>query len=198
MGNYGVAAPEFAADGRGAERPTVNTEPPYPRPRTPVGRNFVRADQRGTRPTIAGQEFLDAARRIIEDTESMIARLKTSSRGQSGRLTIGVHASLSAGNLRATLVEYRRRFPSVDIHLVDGSSEHLISDLSSSALDVAFVAEGQSKWNGRLLDVWSERLVLALPEDLKLPRFGGVFEGFVDYAGAMAASAVASKSMGDR
>jgi hypothetical protein len=28
----------------------------------------------------------------------------------AGRLTIGVHAALSAGNLRATLVEHRRRF----------------------------------------------------------------------------------------
>lgn len=67
----------------------------------------------GTRPTIEGQEFLDAARRIIEDTEAITARLKTRSRGERGRLTIGVHASLTAGNLRATLIEHRRRFPEV-------------------------------------------------------------------------------------
>jgi len=77
----------------------------------------------GTRPTIEGLEFLEAARRIIEERESITARLKTRSRGESGRLTIGVHASLSAGNLRATLIEYRRRFPDVEAHLVDGSSD---------------------------------------------------------------------------
>lgn len=60
----------------------------------------------GTRPTVAGQEFLDAARRIIEETEAITARLKTRSRGESGRLTIGVHASLSAGSLRATLIDH--------------------------------------------------------------------------------------------
>jgi DNA-binding transcriptional LysR family regulator len=47
----------------------------------------------GTRPTIEGQEFLDAARRIVEETEAMTWCLKTRSRGESGRLTIGVHAS---------------------------------------------------------------------------------------------------------
>jgi pimeloyl-ACP methyl ester carboxylesterase len=30
----------------------------------------------GTRPTIEGQEFLDAARRIVEETEAITARLK--------------------------------------------------------------------------------------------------------------------------
>ena len=70
----------------------------------------------GTRLTMAGQEFLDAARRIIGDTEVMIARVKTRSRGESGRLTIGVHSSLSAGNLKATPLEHQRKFPDVVIH----------------------------------------------------------------------------------
>jgi DNA-binding transcriptional LysR family regulator len=79
-------------------------------------------------------------------------------------LTIGVHASLSAGNLRATLLDHRRRFPDVETHLVDGSSDHLISNLARSAIDVAFVAESNPRWNDRSLSVWSERVVVALPE----------------------------------
>jgi DNA-binding transcriptional LysR family regulator len=119
----------------------------------------------GTRPTIEGLEFLEAARRIIEETESITVRLKTRSRGESGQLTIGVHASLSAGNLRATLIEYRRRFPDVEPHLVDGSSDHLICDLSSSAVDIAFVVGGNPRWDGKSLPVWTERVVVAIPED---------------------------------
>ncbi len=128
----------------------------------------------GTRPTIEGQEFLDSARRIIEETEAITDRLKTRSRGQSGRLTIGVHASLSAGNLRATLIEHRRRFPDVETRLVDGSSDHLISDLSSSAIDVAFVAEGNPRWEGKSLPVWSERVVVALPENHSLSNHDAI------------------------
>ncbi len=119
----------------------------------------------GTRPTIVGQEFLDAARRIVQEAETIVSRLKTRSRGESGRVTIGVHASLSAGNLRATLMEHRRTFPDVEIHLVDGSSDHLISDVASSAIDVAFVAENYPGRDDKSLSVWSERIVIALSED---------------------------------
>jgi DNA-binding transcriptional LysR family regulator len=111
------------------------------------------------------QEFLEAARRIVEETAAITARLRTRSRGESARLTIGVHASLSAGNLRATLVDYRHRFPDVETQFVDGSSEHLISDVANSAIDVAFVAENHPERDAKSLSVWSERVVVALPED---------------------------------
>jgi DNA-binding transcriptional LysR family regulator len=128
----------------------------------------------GARPTLAGEEFLDAARRIIKEAEAIAARVKMRSRGESGRLAIGVHASLSAGNLRATLIEHRRRFPEVHTHLVDGSSNDLISNLANSNIDVASVvgdhATGDhATWDGRSLSVWSERVE---HERLLLPRQG--------------------------
>lgn len=119
----------------------------------------------GTRPTLEGEEFLEAARRIVEEVATIRGRLGARSRGESGSLTIGIHVSLSTGNLRATLIEHRRRFPNVEIHLVDGSSDHLISDLASAAIDVAFVAGNKSRWDGKSLPVWSERVVVALPDD---------------------------------
>ncbi|MHC2338166.1 DNA-binding transcriptional LysR family regulator [Bradyrhizobium sp. USDA 4454] len=121
-----------------------------------------------TRPTVEGYEFLDAARRIVDDTERIAARLKSHSRGESGRLTIGIHTSLSAGNLRATLLEHRHRFPGVETHLVDGASDHPISDLTNSAIDVAFVATPNAGENERSLLLWSERIVAALPASHRL------------------------------
>lgn len=118
----------------------------------------------GTRPTIEGREFLDAARRFVGETEAITVRVGKRSRGESGRLTIGIHASFSAGNLRATLVDHRYRFPDVDRKLVDGSRDHLMSDLTSSAIDVAFVAEPIPEWGDRSLLLWSERVVVALPQ----------------------------------
>jgi DNA-binding transcriptional LysR family regulator len=130
-----------------------------------LGATLFERTNGGTRPTIEGLEFLESARHIVEEAETITARLKTRSRGESSRLTIGVHASLSAGNLRATLVDHRRRFPDVQTHLVDGSSDHLISDLTSSAIDVAFVVEDNPRWDDKSLSVWSERVVVVLPED---------------------------------
>lgn len=128
----------------------------------------------GSRPTIAGLEFLEAARHILEETEALTTRFKTRARGESGHLSIGVHASLSAGNLRATLIEHRRRLPEVVLRLVDGSSDHLISDLANASIDVAFVVQGNRRWNGKSLPVWSERVVVALPENHDLTRRDGI------------------------
>lgn len=129
-----------------------------------LGATLFERSNGGTRPTLEGQEFLEAARRIVEETEAIADRLKTRARGESGRLTIGVHASLSAGNLRATLMEYRSHFPNVGLQLVDGSSDHLISDLASSVIDIAFIADDELKWDDKSLPVWSERVVVAVPE----------------------------------
>ncbi|MBB4383539.1 DNA-binding transcriptional LysR family regulator [Bradyrhizobium sp. SBR1B] len=128
-----------------------------------MGSKLFKRTNGGTRPTMEGQEFLEDARRIVGAIESMTARLKIRSRGESGRLIIGIHTSLSAGNLRATLIEHRQRFPDVDTQFVDGASDHLISDLTSSAVDIAVVAESHPNWSDRSLLLWSERVVAALP-----------------------------------
>jgi len=73
---------------------------------------------------------------------------------------IGVHASLSAGTLPATLLDHRQCFPDVDIHLVDGVAA--LFDLQVPAIDVAAVAELDPRWSDTSLTVWSERFVLAL------------------------------------
>jgi Bacterial regulatory helix-turn-helix protein, lysR family/Restriction endonuclease len=91
----------------------------------------------GTRPTVAGMEFFELARRILEDTETALRNLKSRDRGETGRLTIGVYTSMATGNLQATLAEYHRRFPDVDVHTVDGSHTRLISALARSAAKTA-------------------------------------------------------------
>jgi DNA-binding transcriptional LysR family regulator len=118
----------------------------------------------GTRPTNEGRDFLQTARHIIEETDSAFRKLKARSQGESGQLTIGVYTSLSAGNLRATLVEHRNRYPDVEVHIVDGSRSHLLCDLAANALDVIIMTSSHSAWDDCTLPLWSERVIIALPE----------------------------------
>ena len=116
----------------------------------------------GTRPTTVGLEFLERARRIVEETDTAFRRLKTQCRGESGRLTIGVCAPLSTGNLRATLTEHHRRFPQVDVHMVDGGREKLLGDLTANALDIAIMTAARVGWDDSRLPLWSERVIVAV------------------------------------
>jgi DNA-binding transcriptional LysR family regulator len=128
----------------------------------------------GTKPTAAGLEFLELARRIIEDTEVALRTVRSRSRGENGKLTIGVYASLATGNMHATLADYHRRFPEVDVHMVDGSHSRLICAMARNAIDVAIMTNYQAGWDDRALSLWTERVIVALPERHPLAEHGAV------------------------
>ena len=118
----------------------------------------------GTRPTVAGREFLISAARILAETDSAFRKLQTRSRGENGRLSIGIYASLSTGNMYATLVEHHRRFPEVDVHTVDGDHCQLMCALGNNAVDIAIMTSTRSAWADRALPLWSERVIAAVHE----------------------------------
>lgn len=128
----------------------------------------------GTRPTVAGLEFFELARRILEDTETALRNLRSRSQGEHGRLTIGVYASMATGNMRATLADYHRRFPEVDVHTVDGSYSQLICALARNAVDVAIMTNSRARWDDRALPLWTERIIVALPERHPFTEHGGL------------------------
>ena len=117
-----------------------------------LGANLFVRTNGGTRPTLAGQEFLERARYIIEEIDTAVRRLRTRSRGENGRLAIGVYASLSTGNLRATLVEHHRRYPDVDVHTVDGGRDKLLCALSSNAIDIAIMIDDEKPKERSLIE----------------------------------------------
>lgn len=128
----------------------------------------------GTRPTVAGLEFIESARRILEETEVAFRRVRSRSRGERGRLAIGIYASFATGNMRAYLREYRRRFPEVDVHTVDGGQEHLSCALASNTIDVAIMTSGSCNGDGPCLPLWSERVIAAIPENHPLSGLSAV------------------------
>lgn len=64
----------------------------------------------GVRPTVAGSAFIAGARRVVQEVEGTISIAKAAARGEVGRLRLGFYNSLSAGSLRATLLDYAQRY----------------------------------------------------------------------------------------
>ena len=114
-----------------------------------LGTELFERTNGGTHLTEIGREFLETARRIVEETDAAFSRLKAMSSGQAGRLTIGVYVSLATGNLRATLAEYHRRFPDVDVHTVDGAHDRLLCDMITSSVDAAIMTTCYPGWDDR-------------------------------------------------
>ena len=117
----------------------------------------------GVRPTSAGRDFVNGVRRILDELQIVIDGAKDVGRGEAGYLTIGFYTSLSAGNLRASLVEFDRRFPQVEIRIVEGSRSRLSDGVQNGTVDIAIVAGEPATYCWMVL--WSERIIVALPEN---------------------------------
>ena len=118
----------------------------------------------GVSPTQAGHEFLRIIGRILQEIDDVIRRARITGRGEAGRLTIGFSTSLASGNLRATLAEFARRFPEVQIGAIEGSWARLRPALENHQADIAIVTGDLTSPGGGAMPLWSERIIVALPE----------------------------------
>ena len=108
----------------------------------------------GVRATTAGRHFLRTARSIVEQMDSLVNSTYHVSRGHAGRLCVGFYTSISAGNLLATLVDYQKRFPQIDVCLKESSRGRLVTALRNGALGGKIVARTEPAqttvvWDGR-------------------------------------------------
>src|SRR3981189_2418335 len=119
----------------------------------------------GVKPTPGGREFLRTARIILEQVDALVASAKTTRRGETGRLAVGFCTSLSTGNLRATLLDFKVHFPHIELATVERSRARLTTALRNGALDILVVTGATPLLEGQTLPLWSERILVALPED---------------------------------
>ena len=118
----------------------------------------------GVRPTSAGRDFVNGVRRVLNELQIVVDGAKAVGRGEAGYLTIGFYTSLSAGNLRASLVEYGRRFPQVEVSTVEGSRTRLFDGIKNGTIDIAIVTGDPASDRNPSMVLWSERIIVALPE----------------------------------
>jgi DNA-binding transcriptional LysR family regulator len=125
----------------------------------------------GVRATPGGRHILRIARSILEQMEALVTITRASGRGEIGQLVIGFCTSLTAGNLRATLLDFRRQFPQVELSTVERSRTQLMTELQNGVIDVNVVTGETLHLGNKTTSLWSERILIVLPSDHPLaPR----------------------------
>ncbi|MCP3380205.1 LysR family transcriptional regulator [Bradyrhizobium sp. CCGUVB4N] len=133
-----------------------------------IGIVIFERSRAGVTATPAGIDFLRIARSILEQMDTVVARAKPEDREEYGRLVIGFSTSLTAGHLRATLLEYCSRFPQATLRILERSRSRLATALRNGMVDL-YVAAGDSfDISSRSTSLWSERILAALPQDHSL------------------------------
>lgn len=105
------------------------------------------------------------ARSILEQVDLLVETAKSNGRGEAGRLSIGFCTSISTGNLRATLTDFKNRHPQIELATVERSRTRLATALRNGTVDVVIVAGDAPLPDNIARPLWSERILVSLPED---------------------------------
>jgi DNA-binding transcriptional LysR family regulator len=108
------------------------------------------------------------ARSVLEQMDTIVAATKANRRGEAGRLVVGFCTSLATGNLRATLLEFRKRFPEVELGTIERSRVRLVTALRNGAIDIHIATGDGLHFDSKASPLWSERILVVLPENHSL------------------------------
>lgn len=106
----------------------------------------VRLFERDTthvRLTAPGQVFLVEARQLVGQADRAMVIAREAARGRRGALRIGNAATLSHGFIPASLREFRRAFPDVDVNLVELDLNEQIAAVKAGRIELGFTLQRQ-------------------------------------------------------
>src|SRR5216684_3354228 len=135
---------------------------------------------RGVRLTPAGRTALPHARASLAHAERASNAARRASGVDAGELHVGTLYSISVGVLPAALGTWRRRYPDVQVRLVEfRHTNELIAAMEAGQADLA-VGPVPPAWDGPVREIGTEEFVVAaapgtlLPGNVVPPAFDGV------------------------
>ena len=126
-------------------------------------------NSRRVRLTGEGEALLDRTRRLLQDAQDMQERARALKGGNAGVLRVGSTPFAHEVLMAPFLAGYRKRFPGVDVQLIEqGGGARVLEGLRSGVLHVGVVNEGEPDIATRPLFPW--RIVAVVPRSHGLAR----------------------------
>ena len=105
-----------------------------------LGLSLFARNTRSVELTEAGVRFLEHARRLLRDMHNAVHDAHEQLHLQSGSLRIGVLPSVAIEPLPRVLVDYRQRYPGIDISLRDGRAGEIRQWVGNAEVDFAITS----------------------------------------------------------
>lgn len=129
-----------------------------------IGMPIFERSRAGVTMTLPGMAFIRGAKPMVATADKLLAMMRAAGQGRAGGLVLGHNSSVSAGNLRATLAGWHDAHPDVEVEFVEADRSALLAGLDTGEIDIAILM-GTAGHNGfRCEPLWSERMLVALPE----------------------------------
>ena len=132
---------------------------------------FQRSGRSLTKVTPYGQKVISRALRILQETQA-IKRISDETRGEnSGTLSIGTTHTQARYVLPSVIQQFRAKYPDVDLHLHQGTSEQIAEMARLDRIDFAIATGSQELFeNFVLLPCYQWRRRIVVPPDHPLAK----------------------------
>jgi len=138
-----------------------------------VGAQLFFRTKRHVALTGAGEVLLTEARRILALMDRAFAMTERAGRGEIGSLRIGFVSTADYSLLPPLLLEFRKRYPEINLSLRELTTDAQLRAFADGDLDVGFVVAPIDDADTDYETIFSEPLVAALPEAHALARSEG-------------------------
>ncbi|MDJ0447395.1 LysR family transcriptional regulator [Methylocystis sp. JR02] len=119
---------------------------------------------RGVRLTDAGRSFITEVAAGIGHLDLAIKTAGAIMNGAVGHLSIGLLSSIASGFLADLRRRYRDEHPEIELDIFEGRSDEIIRQVREAKLDIAFVVGAVEAPDCHSRQLWSEALMVALPQ----------------------------------
>lgn len=110
--------------------------------------------------TLAGEEYVKEARRMLYIQEQLQKKLQDISQVSRRRVRIGISHERGIFMLPRILPVFRERFPEVSVEVVPGSHKKLSAQLSEGTLDIVMLPTIEKTADFRYIDVYEEEIMV--------------------------------------
>lgn len=94
-------------------------------------------DNRSVELSPAGKVFLADAQDIVKRLDDAVIKAKRADSGYSGTLNVGALGGLSAGDFPASIAQFKKKYPNIDVNLIQTNMKTLNMSLLKGELDIA-------------------------------------------------------------
>ena len=126
--------------------------------------------RRQVTPTPAGREFVPAAERWLADLELQVEGMRELAEQRRGALVVASLMSLAHRVLPRAIAGYRRRFPSVTVHLRAGLQDAVLADVRGGIAELGIATPAGVAAPILAETLWEEGCFLLLPRRHPLAR----------------------------
>jgi LysR family hydrogen peroxide-inducible transcriptional activator len=168
---YLVAVADHRHFGRAAEscfvsQPTLSAQ--IKKLETHLGVELIERNPRHIMLTPAGDQIVERARWILRESDAIRDIARRTRDPESGSLRLGVFPTLAPYLLPHVVGAVRRRFPRLELLLVEEKTEDVLARLRDGRLDVGVLALPVEEPGLASATLFSEDFVLAVPRDHRL------------------------------